>query len=416
MFKGRYLAIIAAGCILSFSLGLGTTCLGFFVGPVTAALGLSVTKFVTHISVLTTFSIVGFSIAGFLVQKLGLKKLVILNGIVSGGCIALFSQCKSIFAFYVLSAIIGLLFFPGSSYVIPIMLSKWFIKSRGKVMGFCFAFSGVCGTVMGLIIPPIISSAGWKIGYLVLGAFEAGLLIITGLFLIKDSPEDCGMKPYGWEEQTAASNSGTTKGAIKEEVSYTMKELTRTWQFWGLALAIVLINVMASITSHYSNHYTIQGLNAEQAGYLVSLLSLVMIFTKIAEGAVSDKIGPTKTMAVCMITYCIGFLLLTRTSFGILAAGAAILSIGAASVTVMIPLLTQMSVGPKHYASIWAIISIVNSLGTVIGNLVYGFVVDAAGNYLPILYANAGISILCAVLFSVPVTSLKKKRDAEAIG
>jgi MFS family permease len=410
--KGRYLTTAIAACVISFTVGLGTTCLGFFVLPVTKEYGFPISAFVLHISILFLASAVGLMLAPKILGKFGMRKLVVINGVIAGAGFAGFSLCTNVAMFYVISAIVGVLYFAGSMYVIPMLLNNWFVKAKGTLMGISMAFSGVCGALMGLILPGIITSAGYRTGYVVLGVIEAAFMLYAGIFLVRDKPEDCGLKPYGWEEATSAAGA---KSGASPATGFTLKELMGKWQFWVMVAGFLLYNIVSTVNSNLNTHYRLQGIDPVHAGWLVSILMAVMIVVKIGEGIASDKLGAIKTMIICCATSVIAFLILPQTSFGMLVIAVCILSIGASSINVMQPLVVQSAVGLKHFPSIWSFMLVVNSIGSFVGTPLYGLSVDITGSYIPAMYIASGVSAVCIVLINIPALSLlKKKKELQA--
>src|SRR5690606_35739551 len=102
---------------------------------------------------------------------------------------------------------------------------RWFNQYRGIVLGL---FSAASATGQLIFVPFLISLAtanGWQ-SVISAMALIVGLVLIPVVMLMRNRPEEIGLKPYG--EAPAASQ------AVNDDRETSMREAMRTRDFWLL--------------------------------------------------------------------------------------------------------------------------------------------------------------------------------------
>ena len=82
-----------------------------------------------------------------------------------------------------------------------IIVSRWFRKHRGKVVGMVVASSSLGGATMPLMISPIVNNPnlGWRWGFGLLAVLFWLFAVIPVYKIIKPEPESMGLNPDGAE-------------------------------------------------------------------------------------------------------------------------------------------------------------------------------------------------------------------------
>src|SRR5699024_1823975 len=84
----------------------------------------------------------------------------------------------------------------------PVMVERWLAKRSGMALGVMEAIGGIMGAFIQRITGNLITYFGWRSYYFIIGAAVFVALVATILFLIRNSPEDKGLQPYGLEVNT----------------------------------------------------------------------------------------------------------------------------------------------------------------------------------------------------------------------
>jgi len=296
------------------------------------------------------------------------------------------SVFTKVWHWYVAGAVMGFFLSPVFYATPAIILSNWFIKKRGFVIGFAMAFSGVGGAIMNPVVASLIHNYGWRTAY-VANAIIAGVVVLPFLmFVIRLKPSDMGLKPYGYEEQPdqAAQGDSTTAGLNVNQVKGVSKEdASRSVSF---ILVIILFAVCGYFSGYpqYLSAYGISiGFSATFASFLLSLCMIGNVFSKLALGLINDKFGGMRMMftAFAMIIASLVLLLAGVNSFPALLAGALLSGSFYSVSTVSSPLFVHTIYGSRDYARIIVIFSLSQNLFISFGQPIVGFMYDYTGGY-----------------------------------
>jgi OFA family oxalate/formate antiporter-like MFS transporter len=184
--------------------------------------------------------VVGFAafFGGLWLNKKGPRIVALTAGLLYGSGIFLASFAANnllwLYLSYGLIGGIGL----GLGYIVPVaVLLKWFPDKRGMITGVAVGGFGAGALITAPVATKLIQSVGVlkTFGYLGIAYFI--VVVITGWFM-QNPP--VGWAPEGW---TLSAKQTATRAAR----DYTIGEALKTWQWWGLWLAL-LLNATAGIS------------------------------------------------------------------------------------------------------------------------------------------------------------------------
>ena len=105
----------------------------------------------------------------------------------------------------------------------PAVLSKWFVRLRGRAMG----ISAIGVSVGGIIVAPIagllVANMGWRAAWLVLGVGMIVILTPAAALLMRRQPGDVGLVPDGSAptvDKAAVNSVQATAAPISEPDEY----------------------------------------------------------------------------------------------------------------------------------------------------------------------------------------------------
>lgn len=134
-----------------------------------------------------------------LLHRVPLKKLILLGLVLICSATVGMAFATQIWMFNALGIVRGV---GCACYYLPVLtiiLGNWFEKMRGTITGIVLSFSGVSGAVFSALLTYFISLYGYKTTYLITAAFIC-LLTLPSVFFCELSPENVGMKAYGYVE------------------------------------------------------------------------------------------------------------------------------------------------------------------------------------------------------------------------
>ncbi|MGI9307930.1 MAG: MFS transporter, partial [Gammaproteobacteria bacterium] len=316
--------------------------------------------------------------AGALIDRLGVIRVIRTGLIILGVCFCLYPLAQSLTQLYILHALFALgLVFAG---LMPnvVLLSSWFVKRRGAVVGLLVAASSLAGGILPLAISPLVlnSEFGWRWGY---GALSLAFIVfglLPGLLLLKSSPKSLGLWPDG-DPQPAQQSSGNTLGGVP------FRFALRTKTLWYLALGSACLWYCIQAMNSQATVFFEQeaGLAPQSATWLFSLIFWLSFFGKFLFGALSDHMTKRRVMLITSFTLLCGCLLLFSPQPGgvgltrnvsQLTAFAIVFGLGFGGSFTMIQLVCVETFGQRDLGKILGIIIFVDSIGGALGTVVTG--------------------------------------------
>ena len=167
--------------------------------------GLCINAFsVTQTSMITTACSVTFLLCMFVVNtyydKLGYRAGLTLAVLLGVGSFVLFAEARTIPGYYLAGVSYGL----GAMLPASILMLRWFLSRRGTAIGICAAGTGISAVVFSSILSALIERFSLRVCFyfeVLMSLLAAGLVFL----LIRESPEACGLAPYGTREEASSS-------------------------------------------------------------------------------------------------------------------------------------------------------------------------------------------------------------------
>ena len=391
-----------------------------FLRPISESMGVAV----GYVSIIFSLSAVGGLITALSIGSI-LKKIDNRIIIAIGGCtLALFfitvSVSSSMIPIYIVSVIHGFGGVAAGFTMAQIILSQWFDRLRGTMLGACM----VCMSLAGAILVPVMGTLIVEVGYRTLAFWEGiiggGLVLLIGVFLISGSPDKYGMKPHGYvERDTGAAPATSADGKVQQNASLTFGQIIRFPIFWIVILMTLMATMAAqSFNSQGANYFQSIGLNAIQASYALSIFMFAGMVWALLFGQISDRISPTVAALINGSVAAFGFLF----SFMWLGwTGAIIAAIcfaaGGSVTSILGPALMAKVFGTKEAGNLVGFVRAGSSVGGMIGPIVSGFLFSSTGSYVGCFTVMGGIFVVILILnvwagSKKTIANIKAKQNA----
>ncbi|QNE31611.1 MFS transporter [Sphingomonas sp. NBWT7] len=280
---------------------------------------------------------------------------------------------------------------PGTSAIVyGKLIALRFEKHRGMALG--IATSGISITSLALapVLGLVITSYGWRIGFLTLCAIVGAAALPAVLLLLRGVPAG-PTRPDPDDARAAIPVEGMT-GA----------ETRRDGRYWRLGLCGALINVASvGLVTSLVPFGVDRGLSAAEAALLVTSFAASQVIGRLVMGALVDRFPPRVTAAVFAAISCLAFvalqlpqpglaLLLTLVFFAGLMNGAE---------HDLLPFLTARLFGIRAYGEVYGLLIMISLIGTASGITAFGRLHDATGGYDVALVVAAVALGMTALLF-----------------
>jgi len=401
LYYGWWTVII---CALITSYGAGTFHYGFsvFVHPIVNELGWSMALVSGAFSLYRLESGVAAPLAGYLVDRIGAKKVISLGAALMGTGYICLSQVNTILPFYLSCLIISIGFGLSTGQVIgTTLISKWFVRKRGKALGLYFSIAGLSGFLVP-VLSQLIHLFGWRSTLVILGPLT--LLVVLPLALcLKHKPEEHGLLPDGDLAANDQNVSHTASGQGGGDVGFSFFEAARTPAYWLLAVCLSLFQMtMSSVFVHLVPYLITIGFEARLAAVVVTCVTAASVLGRGGFGWLSDLTSKKMLLMLCFMLQAVSILALMFAQnnepgiYVILFTLAFGCSYG--SIIVLRPALVAEFYGREKFGTIWGSLQGISLFGGIAGPVVLGLIYDLQKRYSPGLIFLSLINIFALFL------------------
>lgn len=282
------------------------TSFGVFFKPISADMGWSRATVSGAFTMASLMLAVFSPISGALADRYGPRTLVMTSGVLVGVGYAMLSTTQTLWQFYAFFLLIGvsmgIAFAPITSTVV-----RWFAEKRGLALGITSLGTGLGGMVFPPLANHLIGVWGWRGAYLFFGILLGVLVILSGS-LLRRSPQERGLLPYGAKE-AGAEASGAAAGG------YSLRQALATGAFWRVFFsAMAFVFGFALVQAHLVPHATDQGLTPATAALVMAVIGGSNSLGRLGLGALSDRVGrkPMLFVLLLVVSGAMLFLIWTR--------------------------------------------------------------------------------------------------------
>lgn len=338
---------------------------------------------------------------GWLCDRHGPGRTMWLSAILIGGGLALCSTVTSLWQLYLLYGVVAAMGH-GAIFVVPsATVSRWFVKKRGLAMGILASGLGFGLLVIPPVLQQIISTSGWRLGFITLGVTAFVLNGIVGSF-IKARPEVMGLRPLGENEVLPTLQSTPPH-------QYSLSETLRTKAYW-LVYFICVLSFAAEqmVLVHIIPYSGTIGISAADASLGLSCLGIGTIIGRVVIGALSDRIGRPPALIICSSVEAVAiFTLLSVNSTPSLFLVMLLLGFGYGGWVVLNLVIMGDFFGVKSLGTIIGVYFTAGIPAGLLGPLMGGAVFDLTGSYFLAIVISGVISVVSIVL-AVLVNRLRR--------
>ncbi len=412
--------IVAAIAFLQlfFLLGIANNFTALHLVPIADHLGISRGEFSVAYSTKSLVMMTFTFFSGAVLSRFGYRKtagISMLFCAISYFLFAFFLDAYPLMFFY--SALLGIASSFCSSSAVTVIVSSWFHKHKGLVLGAVSASSGLGGSILCILQTRALATGGVRASFTVAGAgiALAGALI---LLFVRNKPEEKGLFPFGEGEEVIARKKKISQEA-REGLSF--KALIRRPSFYLMILLTFLSAFALDVAySMFIPHLVDCGIEKEAASGVNSFLLLVLTVVKLVFGLLCDKIGSKK-----MYLACVGFTILSLVlmvlpiNLPMAYVISVVVCLACPISTIMVPLLAFSLFGYKAQVQYTGVFMALASGACLFSGPVANFAFDAFGSYRPAYLAVAALSVvvflLYFVLFRLAKADEKKEFSSEDV-
>ncbi|HEX9873027.1 MAG TPA: YbfB/YjiJ family MFS transporter [Deferrimonas sp.] len=384
--------IAATGALTLFAcLGLARFAFGMLLPGMRAGLGLGFDE----MGFVSTGNFVGYlaavAMVPALVRRFRPRALIAAGLLLIALCMLGIGLSRGFAAVLCLYALVGI----GSGLAnIPVMVlvSHWFRRERrGRAAGMMVMGNGAAIIFSGLLIPVLnrtFGDAGWRSGWLVLGVLTF-LIAVLAACLLRNDPADLGLEPLGRREALSPQAMIPREAPGSARVLVTLGVL---YLIFGATYMIYGTFFVTTLVVEY-------GFAEARAGLFWSWVGFFALFSGIAFGALSDRIGRRGGLAAGFAVQTLAYLL-AGSGLGTFALLGSVVLYGLAAFA--IPSIMAAAIGDyfglTRAASAFSIVTFFFALGQTVGPGSAGVIAAATGTFTSGYLAAAGLTALALCL------------------
>lgn len=377
-----------------------------YIRPISASLSVTTTGYAVAMMPYTVSCFVGTSLSGFFFSHFGYKKTAICSLIIVGLSLLLTAASQNLTMFCFSKILFGIgygaCFTAGSVRIVR----DWFRKHQGLILGAVSMATGLGGSLMTILLANTIQKSGWRAANILAAVLIAVIAVLY--LLLKDRPEQMGLKPYGYGE---LPKTGKKLSRYHEGPDLPLKQQLRRPLFYMMCACVLGSCVcIYTSTSFISPHFQSQGYTPEQAATFQSVHMLALAIVKLIVGFLHDKFGVKPVMIGCMLCAVEGQLALGMSNDPTVCMIAVImLGGGLCMSSIMIPLIATPLFGHKACLQLNGIFLGLSSFSALFSSPISSMCYDRFGVYSPVYRVAPFINLGILGVYLLMFAAVKKK-------
>jgi len=374
--------------------------------PMRDTLSVSETDFSLAYGFATLVSAALVPVFGRLVDRFGARVMLPLIAAALGAACFQMAHADSLFDLYFGFSFVRSLG-QGALFLVSVWLvGEWFERRRGMATAIAGIGGGLSVMTVPLVNNILVESYGWQTTWVVMAVAVSATLVLPGILLIRDRPEDLGLHPDGGVPEPSAglkSDSGqmsSIKPAITAlEDSWSVHEAIRDSAFWKLLSVPATVGLVGTgLVFHQVALFDQHGLSAQEALGLLSIQAMFATAMSFPAGYLTDRVPSRYLLFAAMIMLAAATILMTTLPFQWMALAYALLmglhgSIVRSTATVV----WINYYGRTHQGAIRGVAWAVMILGAALGPFPLAYSIDAVGSYAPALYGFMILPLLAGI-------------------
>ena len=349
-------------------------------------------------------------IIGASITRFGPRINIVLGNLLAALALAGVSLTQEVWHLYFFYGLGGIGVGFGMYVACTMVVNNWFIRKRSLGMGLVVAAGGLGGFVFPPLATWLISIVGWQMSWVVLaGIHFTFAVLIGGVILVRNKPEDLGQVPDGIPIEPARREEGIVHRSrvYQSPVDWRAKQAMRKPVTWLIAtMCAANFFAIGAVMSHQVAYLKDIGFTPMIAAMALSLVSGMSIIGRLGFGALALRFEVRRlaiaSFAVQLVALAI---LLTTKNLALIYIYAALFGISYGALVTALPTFLGGYYGRTYYAQILGLIFPLTTVAEAVGPVLAGAIYDATATYtlaFAIVVAFSSVGLVCAILARPP--------------
>ena len=235
---------------------------------------------------------------GYLFDRFGVRIVVVAGILVVGVSTLLMAATSSIWYMIAMFGVVAAIGQSGSSMTnTAAMLSKWFRRRRGLVIGLNASGMSLGSLVLVPFAAFLISLIDWRLSWIILGGMILVLGIPLALIFLHDDPAKKGLTPDGdpVPEEASPGSAGEPPPPPQPLFAENWRQAFKSWPIWQMSFSYYICgSTTFMLAVHFVPMAIEEGVNPQTAALIFGLMSGLNALGATGAGWISDRIGGRK--------------------------------------------------------------------------------------------------------------------------
>jgi MFS family permease len=376
------------GCAIGIGIGimaLPYSTAGLFISALEQEFGWTRTEISLGPTILLAIVALVSPAVGWLADRISPLVIITVSMTAVAGAFGLLSQMGPVVTeYFMICAGMALLGAGASTVVFARIVCANFFQRRGLALGLVMAGNGVTAMLSPIVIGPIISHYGWRIGYLAI----AILILIGTPFIIL----------------LLRSRAGTEQSqpTVQMQEGVCFSSALAMWHFWVMSGAFLLGTLATTgMVVHLVPFLTDSGVTMARAAATASAVGAGLIGGRLLTGWLMDRFVANRVGAVMMAVSALGLLLLALGDKALAPLGAVAIGLCIGAELDVIGYLTGRYFGMVAFGRIYGALYMFCAAGTALSPIFYGLSIDLTGTYTAGLLVGATMLFISSIMLYI---------------
>jgi len=394
--------------IYMFMFGLRYS-IGVFFTPIQQEFGWSTATTVSAVTVF--FWVYAFSapLVGNLAERIGVRRTVLLGGLLLGGGGTLVSLVRELWHLYLFWGVVAAMG-AAALYVVPTMvLSRFFVRKRGRAVGWSSVGVSIGQATLIPIVAILIDEYGWRMAIRTLGLVVIAVTSIVGYVFLRKDPESMGLHADG-EEPDSAAGTPDREGMVYTDADWEPRDAMKTGSFRLIMLSYFfaaggIITILTFIVPHMIR----VGIDPIQASGAFGVIGAMSAAGSFLFGIVSDRIGRRATIAATTSGIALSFFTasLLPANLALLYAWAVLYGLMYGGCPEQYAAIIADYFGRRYSTTLFGFLTLGGGIGGGLFPLIGGWLVDLTGTYyVTLLFLATGMCVATLTVFMARVPTM----------
>jgi MFS family permease len=320
----------------------------------------------------------GFA-AGWVVDRFGPRRLMMAGIVMAGGALVGLAHMSALWMFYLFYIFNAIGYVCGGPLPNQVLLSRWFVKGRGKAMGFAYLGIGIGGWLVLKLSPALVSMFSWRGALQVLG-IAIVVLALPMAYFVRDEPDG---EPTA---QARQANTVVPLGGVFRDPAFYLLALGSMCSIAAVGGANQHLKLYLSLDLKYSQ---------QTAATITSTVLFCSIFGRLLMGWLADRIAKKAVMILIYMLVAASIpLLLSGGSLPALYAFSIVFGLGLGGEYMIIPLMAAELFGVRVLGRLLGVILTADGVAEATSPMLIGYLRDHSASYRTGFLMLIGIALV----------------------